>query len=255
MNSLINIKDLTDLYITDVKKANILPIELVCKVESMLPELKHSMTTQTIWRTETEIRCSVLNDKDCPDKASKYHQAKLEQTVFFEQLLQLSFEYRKKQQELNIKEAEIEEIEDKLTGNLKLYEVKKLEAELNIKEIEKQELIYGLKNMQIQGKERVRELETWSKIKAELDDGSFDKDNKDSNQLVSMTRRYIQEAFNVTHMGNQSDTAGYNNIIAQFYSLCKECIARKKMDEALSYFGDSQIAEWVVQVFNLRDDK
>lgn len=255
MNNLITIENMTEHFLSDVRKANILPTELMVKVKDMMPELKHNIMTQTIWRTETEIRCSVLNDKDCPDNASKYHQAKLEQTVFFEQLLQLSFEYRKKQQELSIKEAEIEEIEDKLTSNLKSYEVKKLEAELNIKEIEKQELIYGLKNMQVQGKERVRELETWSKVKAELDDGSFDKDNKDSNQLISMTRRYIQEAYHVTHLGNSSDTAGYNNILAQFFALCKECIARNKMDEVLSYFGNSPVTEWVMQSFNLEGDK
>lgn len=254
-NNLIKTSDISKHFLQDIKQADLLPNNLLSKVENMLPELKHNIETQTIWRTETEIRCSVLNDKDCPDKASKYHQAKLEQMVFFEQLLQLSFEYRKMQQELFIKEADIEELYDRLEQSTKPYENKKLKAQINIKEIEKQELIYGLRNMQIQGKERVREIETWSKIKEELDDGSFDKDSKDSNQLISMTRRYIQEAYNILHLNNTSDTAGYNNILAQFYSLCKECIARGVFEEVLNYFYDSKIIEWIAQVFNLKIER
>ncbi len=254
MNNLITTENMTEHFLSDVRQADLLPDTLLSKVESLLPELKHDIATQTIWRTETEIRCSVLNEKDFPDNASKYHQAKLEQMVFFEQLLQLSFEYRKRQQELFIKEAEIEELQDKLTNkDLKVYEVKKLHAELTIKEIEKQECAYGLRNMQIQAKERFREIETWSKIKQELDDGSFDKDNKDSSQLISLTKRYIQEAFNVLHMNNTSDTAGFNNILAQFQSLSKECIARNVFEEVLLYFGkDSSIYQWAKQIFNIK---
>lgn len=253
MNDIITLENMSEHFLTDVKRSNLLSDELLSKVENMLPELKHNMITQTIWRTETEIRCSVLNDKDFPDKSSKYHQAKLEQMVFFEQLLQLSFEYRKTQQELFIKESEIEELEERLLDNeLKQYEIKKLNAQLNIKLIEKEEITYRLQNMKIQGKERVRELEIWSKIKSELDDNTFDKDNKDENQLISLTRRYIQEAYIINNSKSASDTAGFNNIIAQFNSLCIECIKRNKLDEVLSYFGEGAVSSWVREIFNVK---
>ena len=243
----------TNTCLSEIKESGLLSPVLFEKVQRMLPEIRHNFETQTIWRTETEIRCSVLNDKDFPDKAAKYHQAKLEQMVFFEQLLWLALDYRKKEQELVIKEAEVEEWSEKLTDNtLRLYERKKLEAELGIKEIEKQELLYNLQMMQAQGKERVRELEIWSKIKKELDDGSFDINNKDNNQLLSLTKRYVQEAWNAAHTGSSSDISSVNNILAQFQMLVKECIARGKMDEVLSYFGfDSNISQWLVQTFGI----
>lgn len=251
-NNLIE-SNLTGDFITNIKRSNLLSDDLFTKVKSILPELKHDFDTQTIWRTETEIRCSVLNDKDFPDKASKYHQAKLEQSVFFDQLLQLSFDYRKKQQELDIKDAEIEELQDLInTDGMKSYRIKKIQAQINIKEIEKQELVYGLNNMKKQGEERVRELTTWSKIKNELDDGSFDIDNKDTTELVSLTKKYIQEAYNASHIQSQ-DIASFNNIMAQFVSLCKECFKRKVLSDILKEFN-VDIFKWVLQTLNLKTE-
>lgn len=246
--------NLTGDFITNIKQSNLLSEALFIKVKNILPELKHDFDTQTIWRTETEIRCSVLNDKDFPDKASKYHQAKLEQSVFFDQLLQLSFDYRKKQQELDIKDAEIEELQD-LTDDkdIKKYKIKKIQAKINIKNIEKQELMYGLNNMQKQGEERVRELMIWSKVKSELDDGSFDIDKKDSNQLISMTKKYIQEAYNASRIQSQ-DISGYNNIMAQFHSLCKECFKRKILLSILNCFN-KEVAEWALKTLGLKVEK
>lgn len=248
--------NLTGDFISNIKQSNLLSDNLLTKVKEILPELKHDFDTQTIWRTETEIRCSVLNNKDFPDKASKYHQAKLEQTVFFDQLLQLSFDYRKKQQELDIKEAEIEKLGDlKSRKDIKPYKVKKIQAQINIKEIEKQEIIYGLNNMQKQGEERVRELTIWSKVKEELNDGSFDINDKDTNELVSLTKRYIQEAYNITHMnGNTQDTAGFNNVLAQFYSLCSESFKKGLLMKILSQFSDD-VALWVAKALGIQITK
>jgi hypothetical protein len=246
------ISNLTNNYMKNIQESELLPDNLLVKLHDMIPELRHDFDTQTIWRTETEIRCSVLNEKDFPDKASKYHQSKLEQTVFFDQLLQLSFQFRKKQQELDIKDAEIEELEDlKDTEGIKAYRIKKIQAQINIKKIEKQELVYGLNNMKKQGEERMRELLIWSKVKSELDDGSFDIDNKDTNELVSLTKRYIQEAYNITHMNGSQDTAGFNNILAQFYSLCYECLRRNILRDILNEFNDN-IIQWVAIALNLK---
>lgn len=244
--------NLTGNFITNIKQSNLLSDDLFTKVKEILPELKHDFDTQTIWRTETEIRCSVLNDKDFPDKASKYHQAKLEQSVFFDQLLQLSFDYRKKQQELDIKDAEIEELQDLINStDIKKYRIKKIQAQINIKEIEKQEIMYGLNNMQKQGEERVRELTTWSKIKGELDDGSFDIDNKDTTELVSLTRKYIYEAYNANHINNSQDISSYNNIMSQYYSLCKACLEKKIFLNIIKEINNKDMLEWILKSLNL----
>ncbi|AOT70681.1 hypothetical protein [Geosporobacter ferrireducens] len=239
----------------EIKKANLLPPEKMQIVNDLLPELKHNFNTSTVWRTETEIKYSVLQNKMFPDKASKYHQAKTEQMVFFEQLMQLSFNYRKTQGEIVIKEAEIEELEDILTNlELKPWQIKKIEAQIGIKSLEKQELAFKLEYMQKQGVDRVRELEIWSKIKTELDDSSFDKDSKDSNQLLSLTKRYAIEAYNVLHIAGQSvDIGATNNILGQFETMMLACIEKGIVSYVIDHFGEtSPIGSWLMQSFNLQ---
>jgi hypothetical protein len=48
-----------------------------------------------VFRTETEMRFSVLNDMKYPTKASKYWQCVREQNVYLENLMSLSFDYRR----------------------------------------------------------------------------------------------------------------------------------------------------------------
>ena len=59
-----------------------------------MPEIEQAIQSHTIYRTTTEALFSVLNDVKFPTAASKYHQAKREQLVMFENLVGLSFDYR-----------------------------------------------------------------------------------------------------------------------------------------------------------------
>ena len=67
---------------------------------SIKDELKDTWLKKQIFRTETEMRYSVLNNGSFPTKASKYWQCVREQNVFFENLMILSFEYRKNNVEI-----------------------------------------------------------------------------------------------------------------------------------------------------------
>ena len=58
-------------------------------------EIKDTWHKKQVFRTETEMRMSVLQDGKFPTPASKYWQCVREQNVFFENLMSLSFEYRK----------------------------------------------------------------------------------------------------------------------------------------------------------------
>jgi hypothetical protein len=75
-NELVKVDDRTEMYLTDIKTSNLLSNESMQKLNELAPEIQHGFQTQTIWRTETEMRCSVLNDMNFPDNASKYHQVK-----------------------------------------------------------------------------------------------------------------------------------------------------------------------------------
>jgi len=264
----------TEKFLVDVKQSNLLPDSLEQKVQAMLPELQHSFNTQTIWRTETEIIASVLNDKDFPDKASKYHQAKLEQKVFFEQVLQLSFDYRQLQRDIELKELEIEEKEieiselksviNELDPDLTSVDprkakiaVKKAENELEKLRIQLEQMVYGIENMRIQGRERVRELEIWSDIKKQLDDGSFDKDDRNTNQLVSFTKSYIKKAYDAVHVGQGTDIASYSNVMAQFKSGIQLCLQKNILLTHIIPGLEFEYVKFVDAYFNLelRDEQ
>jgi hypothetical protein len=62
--------------------------------KNLLPELKDSWSKRQIYRSEIEIRASVLNDVNFPDNSSKYWQSVREQSVMFESLINMTFEYR-----------------------------------------------------------------------------------------------------------------------------------------------------------------
>jgi hypothetical protein len=142
------------------------------KLVSLKEELKDTWTKKQIFRTETEMRVSVLNDAKHPTKASKYWQCIREQNAFFETTMQLSFEYRKN-------EVEIKKIQRKIDN-----ETDDLERELL--QIDLEERLYAKSNMQLVAKDRIRELDLWSKLKAELDDGSFDTENVNTHQMESI---------------------------------------------------------------------
>jgi hypothetical protein len=118
------------------------------------------------------MRVSVLNDAKFPTKASKYWQCVREQNAFFETTMQLSFDYRKLEVELKKTERKLAEETDDL--------------ERELLQIELEEKLYAKANMQLVAKDRIRELDLWSKLKAELDDGSFDTQNVNTHQKESL---------------------------------------------------------------------
>ena len=62
---------------------------------NLLDECRDSWRKRQVFRTETEMRLSVLNDGKHPTPAAKYWQAVREQSVFFDNMMALSFEFRR----------------------------------------------------------------------------------------------------------------------------------------------------------------
>src|SRR6056300_996898 len=67
------------------------------KFKKLTAELKDTWTKKQIFRTETEMRISVLNDGKHPTQASKYWQSVREQNAMFEALMGLSFDLRRQE--------------------------------------------------------------------------------------------------------------------------------------------------------------
>jgi len=161
------------------------------QLASLKQELEDTWTKKQIFRTETEMRISVLNDGTFPTPAGKYWQCVREQNVFFENLIQLSFNYRK-----NL--VEIKQLERKIAN-----ETDDLKAELL--QIELEEKQYARANMELVAKDRVREIELWSRIKTELDDGSFDNKNVNTHQITSMRMALQNRAEALTSGSSQAE--------------------------------------------------
>jgi len=180
----------------------ILDEEDVKQFKSLIPELKDTWKKKQMFRTETEMRFSVLSDNKYPTKAAKYWQCVREQNTHFENLMHLSFDARKN-------DVEIEKIRDKISK-----EKNKLEKQLL--QIELEEKIYGKASMELVAKHRMREVATWSKLKLEFDDGKFDKEDVNTHQAKSYMLRLQHQKATLTPGSSQPEVF---NVLGQLDTL------------------------------------
>ena len=150
---------------------NLLDPNDVKAFQEMTTELRDTWHKKQVFRTETEMRFSVLNDLKYPNRAAKYWQCVREQNVYLEQMMDLSFQCRRN-------EAKIKFIEKKLKKETDEYKLECYKIDLDEKR-------YGLANMQLVAKDRMREIKLWSKLKKEFNDGSFDDQDVNTHQLDS----------------------------------------------------------------------
>lgn len=206
-----------------IRESNFLEKGDLSELLEMKDELQDAFEKKQIWRTETEIEFSVLNDLKFPTKASKYWQSVREQSVFFENLVTLSFDYRR-----NL--VKIARLKEKLETAENQFDKEELRIDL-------EEAEFAKKNMEIAAKDRFREIKIWSKKKKELNDGSFDDQNVNSHQLVSYTRYYINKIF--TAQGSSS-TAERINLEGQLVTCLRLCKERNLVDDVLIGFNQEQ---------------
>ena len=119
--------------------------------KKLIPELRDTWVKKQMFRTDTEMRFSVLNDAKHPTDASKYWQSVREQNTHFENLIRLSFDARKNDIEIKKIKKKIAEENDEL--------------ELEFLEVELDEKIYEKANLELTAKHRIREVEHWSRLK------------------------------------------------------------------------------------------
>jgi len=148
---------------------------------SLRDELVDNWHKKQIFRTETEMRVSVLNDAKHPTNASKYWQSVREMSAHFDALMNLSFDLRKNTVEKLRYDRKMEEyMED---PNANRFDIMELEIDIDRN-------LYDRSCMLQVAKDRVRELSLWSTIKKELADGSFDDQNVNTHQAESLHRYF-----------------------------------------------------------------
>jgi hypothetical protein len=169
------------------------------QILALKEELADNWNKKQIFRTETEMRVSVLNDAKHPTSASKYWQSVREMSAHFDAMMGLSFELRR---------SEVERL--KLERKMKEAEIKGDILDVTEVQIDLDQNLYNKACMEQVAHDRVREIQTWSKIKAELNDGSFDDRNVNTHQAVSL-RLTLQNR--VAALGNESSPSEVINAV------------------------------------------
>jgi hypothetical protein len=181
---------------------NLLDPEDVKEFKAMTAELRDTWTKKQVFRTETEMRMSVLQDAKYPTKASKYWQCVREQNVFLENLMSLSFDCRRQ-------EAKVKWLEKKIETEKDEYKLEKYKIDLD-------EARYGLANMQLVARDRMREIKLWSTLKKEFDDGSFDTQDVNRHQLDSYHQIMKNKAETLTSGSSQPEVF---NVLGQLQTI------------------------------------
>jgi hypothetical protein len=198
---------------------NLLEPNDVKTFKGLVDELRDTWTKKQVFRTETEARVSVLQDNSYPTKAAKYWQCVREQSVFLENLMSLSFEYRR--------------VENKIKWLQKKIETETDDYKLENYKIDLDEKIYSKANMELVAKDRMREINMWSKLKAEFNDGTFNDKNVNDHQLETYHQVYLNKAKTLTSGSSQPEVF---NVVGQL-----ETIERVKKSGELKYDKKEEI--------------
>ena len=89
----------------------------------MTSELKDTWTKKQVFRTETEARFSVLQDNRYTTPAAKYWQCVREQATYIDNLMILSFEYRRNQAKISKLEEQIRTEKDLTSPKLSFFKL------------------------------------------------------------------------------------------------------------------------------------
>jgi len=201
--SMSNKKDVKELIQQEESHLNnLLEQEDLNSFKGMVEELRDTWTKKQMFRTETEARFSVLQDNRYPTKASKYWQCVREQSSYLDNLMTLSFDYRRN-------EAKIKWLEKKIETEQDEYKLTKYKIDLD-------EARFGKASMEKVAKHRMREIKMWSKLKKEFNDGSFNDKDVNEHQLESYGLQYFEKAKTLNEHSSESEKF---NILGQLQSL------------------------------------
>ena len=181
---------------------NLLEQEDLSAFKGMVDELRDTWTKKQMFRTETEARFSELQDNRYPTKASKYWQCVREQSSYLDNLMTLSFDYRRNEAKIKWLEGKVEKEEDE-------YKLSKYQIDLD-------ECKFGKASMEKVAKHRMREIKMWSKLKKEFNDGSFNDKDVNQHQLESYGMQYHEKAKSLTPNSSEAEVF---NIMGQLQSL------------------------------------
>ena len=195
-----NVKDI--IQKEEIHLNNLLEQEDLSAFKGMVDELRDTWTKKQMFRPETEARFSVLQDNRYPTKAAKYWQCVREQSTYLDNLMALSFDYRRNDAKIKWLEKKIDKEEDE-------YKATKYQIDLD-------ECRFGKASMEKTARHRMREIKMWSKLKKEFNDGSFNDKDVNQHQLESYGMQYHEKAKTLNANSSESEVF---NVMGQLQSL------------------------------------
>ena len=202
---------------------NLLEQQDLTDFKGMVDELRDTWTKKQMFRTETEARFSVLQDNRYPTKGAKYWQCVREQSSYLDNLMTLSFDYRRNEAKITWLEKKIDKEEDE-------YKRTKYEIDLD-------ECRFAKASMEKTAKHRMREIKMWSKLKSEFNDGSFNDKDVNVHQLESYGLQYYEKSKTLNEHSDQNEVF---NVMGQLQSLQR---IKKSGELESSYKEKEQITQ------------
>lgn len=145
-------------------------------------QLSENWAKRQVFRTETEMVVSVLNDAHFPTPAAKYWQCVREQAGMLDQLAIAGFAYRRN-------EIKLKRHQDRLAELPASDQMDREECQVDI-----DECLYQRAAMRQTAADRVRELRLWGDLMRNLDDGSFNTEDVNVSQLQGLLERFQNQA-------------------------------------------------------------
>jgi len=118
--------------------------------------------------------------------------------------MRLSFQYRKN-------DVEIEKLKHKITEDPNVDKFEKKMAKIDL-----EEKLYSRASMELTAKARMKEISTWSKLKKEFHDGSFDDKDVNTHQADSYMHYLEQQKLTLTPGSSQPEVF---NVLGQLDTL------------------------------------
>ena len=186
-----------DIPLLDTKKTE--------QLAEIKQDLVASFKKREVFRPKYLMEVSVLKDFKFPTPDAKYWQCVLERDVMFQNLLSLSFDFKEKQADIDIKEAQIKELKEK--GDPKsLAMIEKLKVQI-------QRSLFQMAIMQKEAQDRHREIMAWTELIGELRPQlRYSPDDPEEHLPESILLRSARQKLMIQQLGAQ-DMNGAMNIL------------------------------------------
>jgi hypothetical protein len=192
--------------LTTIKSTSILSDDRFSKLAKLENKLHEGYENRIIFRARYLMDVSVLDDVKHPTPDSKYWQANLERSIMYQNLVELSYDYREKNADIRIKEIHHDEQNRKDTL---LSSAKADKLQIQIERMQTHLVV-----MRKEADDRAREIIDWTEIMDDLEPSlEFSTTDPGEHMAKSYPLRFAQQKAMIQQIG-ASDMNGAMNILS-----------------------------------------